>query len=427
MSALSGSGGRRILALVLAGGRGERLHPLTRYRSKPAVPFGGRYRIIDFVLSNLVNSGITSIYVVTQYKAQSLISHIQRAWNFLGGTQESFATIVPAQMQLGNLWYRGTADAIYQNLNLIEQFGADAVAIFGADHIYKMNIREMVDYHFAQSADVTVACMPMPVEEVRPFGVASVSADWQIEAFVEKPEPEAAPRMPGDASRALVSMGNYIFDTDALVDVLLEDAERGGAHDFGGSILPAIVGQRRVCAYDFSSNRLPMHHGFGVERPYWRDVGTIEAYFEANMDLRSVTPELNLFNWSWPIMSANYNQPPAKFVFDEDRRRGYALQSLVAAGCIIAGARVKDSVLGHNVVVDEQADIDQCILMDNVVIGRGARMLRTIVDKNAHIPPGANVGFDRQADMARGYHWDPSGITVVPKAPETPESRVRYR
>ncbi|HXR97461.1 MAG TPA: glucose-1-phosphate adenylyltransferase [Terriglobales bacterium] len=420
-------GHRRVLAIVLAGGRGERLQPLTKYRSKPAVPFGGRYRIIDFVLSNLVNSGITAIYVMTQYKAQSLISHIQRAWWFVGGIQDSFATIVPAQMQLGNLWYRGTADAIYQNLNLIEQYGADAVAVFGADHIYKMNIRQMVDFHFDHDSEATVACMPVDAETSASYGIAEADGGGRIQRFVEKPQPADAPRISGSPDMALASMGNYIFDTGVLMDALLEDASRPGPHDFGMSILPALVGSRRVYAYDFFSNRLPVHHGYGHERPYWRDVGTIPAYFDANMDLRSVTPELNLFNWSWPIMSANFNQPPAKFVFDEDQRRGEALQSLISGGCIIAGGRVKDSVFGHNVVVDERAEVTECIVMDNVVIGRGARLHRAIVDKNAHIPPGITVGLDPESDFARGFHRDESGITVVPKAPETPESRVRYR
>jgi len=420
-------GHQRVLAIVLAGGRGERLQPLTKYRSKPAVPFGGRYRIIDFVLSNLVNSGITAIYVMTQYKAQSLISHIQRAWWFVGGAQDSFATIVPAQMQLGAAWYRGTADAIYQNLNLIEQYGADAVAVFGADHIYKMNIRQMVDHHFERGAEATVACMPMAAESSPRFGIVASDADGRIRQFVEKPLPAEAPRMPDHPERVLASMGNYIFDTRVLLDVLAEDARRAGPHDFGLSVLPAMVGERRVFAYDFHSNRLPVHHGFTHERPYWRDVGTIPAYFAANMDLRSVTPELNLFNWSWPIMSANFNQPPAKFVFDEENRRGMAVQSLISGGCIIAGGTVRNSVLGHNVVVDEGAEVSDCILMDNVVIGRGARLNRAIVDKNAHIAPGAEVGFDSERELAMGYHRDPSGITVVAKAPETPESRDRYR
>lgn len=420
-------GHRRVLAIVLAGGRGDRLQPLTRHRSKPAVPFGGRYRIIDFVLSNLVNSGITAIYILTQYKAQSLISHVQRAWWFVGGAQDSFATIVPAQMQLGNLWYRGTADAIYQNLNLIEQYGADAVAVFGADHVYKMNIAQMLDFHFDHEADATVACMPVPAGQSPSLGVADAGGDGRIRGFIEKPAPEAAPRLPGHPDLVLASMGNYIFNTGVLVDVLLDDASRPGAHDFGRSILPAMAADRRVYAYDFHSNRLPVHHGYGHERPYWRDVGTIPAYFEANMDLRSVTPELNLFNWSWPIMSANFNQPPAKFVFDEETRRGTALQSLISGGCIIAGGFIKDSVLGHNVVVDERAEVTECVIMDNAVIGRGARLHRAIVDKNAHISPGDTVGFDPARDQERGYTRDPSGITVVPKAPETPESRVRYR
>ncbi|MGH9486189.1 MAG: glucose-1-phosphate adenylyltransferase [Terriglobales bacterium] len=418
---------RRVLAVVLAGGRGDRLQPLTRHRSKPAVPFGGRYRIIDFVLSNLVNSGITAIYILTQYKAQSLISHVQRAWWFVGAGQDSFATIVPAQMQLGNLWYRGTADAIYQNLNLIEQYGADAIAVFGADHIYKMNIGHMVEYHFEHGAEATVACMPVSAGQAASLGIVEIDGEGRMRGFVEKPAPEAAPRIPGHPDQVMASMGNYIFNTRVLVDVLLEDASRPGAHDFGRSVLPAMVGERRVFAYDFHSNRLPVHHGFGHERPYWRDVGTIQAYFDANMDLRSITPELNLFNWSWPIMSANFNQPPAKFVFDEDARRGQALQSLISGGCILAGGFVKDSVLGHNVVVDERAEVTECVIMDNVVIGRGARLHRAIVDKNAHIAPGDTVGIDPAHDLEVGYTRDPSGITVVPKAPETPESRVRYR
>jgi len=419
-------GRQRILAIVLAGGKGERLYPLTKHRSKPSVPFGGRYRIIDFVLSNLVNSGIDAVYVLTQYKAQSLITHIQRAWGFMGGTREAFATIVPAQMQMGDVWYRGTADAIYQNLNLIEQFAPDAVAVFGADHVYKMNIRQMADFHFDHGAAATVACLPVEAEEVRQFGVAEVNADLRIERFVEKPLPADAPRIPGQNDRSLVSMGNYIFDTNVLVDVLIQDAAQGGDHDFGKSIFPDMVQKMDVYAYDFTSNRLPVHRGYEVERPYWRDVGTIATYFETNMDLRSVTPELNLYNFAWPIMSASFNTPPVKFVFDEALRRGEAVQSLITGGCIIAGGFVKDSILSRNVVVDEQAHVNEAILMDNVVIGRGARVQRAIIDKNAHIPPGSTVGFDPDADRARGYHVDESGITIVAKAPETPESRARY-
>ncbi len=419
-------GRQRILAIVLAGGKGERLYPLTKHRSKPSVPFGGRYRIIDFVLSNLVNSGIDAVYVLTQYKAQSLITHIQRAWGFMGGTREAFATIVPAQMQMGDVWYRGTADAIYQNLNLIEQFAPDAVAVFGADHVYKMNIRQMADFHFEHGAAATVACLPVEAEEVRQFGVAEVNPNLRIERFVEKPMPEDAPRIPGQNDRSLVSMGNYIFDTNVLVDVLIQDAAQGGDHDFGKSIFPEMVQKMDVYAYDFTTNRIPVHRGYEVERPYWRDVGTIGTYFETNMDLRSITPELNLYNFAWPIMSASFNTPPVKFVFDEALRRGEAVQSLITGGCIIAGGFVKDSILSRNVVVDEQAHVNEAILMDNVVIGRGARVQRAIIDKNAHIPPGSTVGFDPDADRAHGYHVDDSGITIVPKAPETPESRARY-
>jgi glucose-1-phosphate adenylyltransferase len=419
-------GRHRLLAIVLAGGKGERLFPLTKHRSKPAVPFGGRFRIIDFVLSNLVNSGVEAIYVLTQYKAQSLITHIQRAWSFLGGPRDAFATIVPAQMQMGEEWYRGTADAIYQNLNLIEQFAPDAVAVFGADHVYKMNIRQMADFHFAHGAAATVACLSLSADQVKPFGVAEVDENQRIRRFVEKPDPQAAPRIPGRPDHALASMGNYIFDTNILVDVLVQDAAEGGGHDFGKDIFPAMVQRMDVFAYDFNTNRIPVHRGYEIERPYWRDVGSIQAYYDANMDLKSVTPELNLYNFAWPIMSANYNTPPAKFVFDEGARRGEALQSLITGGCIIAGGLIKDSILSRNVVVDEQADVRESILMDNVVIGRGARVWRAIVDKNAHIPPHSTVGFDGNADRARGYHVDSSGITVVPKAPETPESRARY-
>jgi glucose-1-phosphate adenylyltransferase len=419
-------GRHRVLALVLAGGKGERLFPLTQYRSKPAVPFGGSYRIIDFVLSNLINSGIDAIYVMTQYKAQSLINHIQRAWSFVNQTRDAFATIVPAQMQMGDVWYRGTADAIYQNLNLIEQYAPDAVAIFGADHVYKMNIHQMVEYHFERGAAATVACLPVAADQVRPFGVVEAGADYRIQRFVEKPEPADAPRMPGRPEEALASMGNYIFDTNVLIDVLVEDAARAGAHDFGHHIFPSMVPRMDVYAYDFNSNRIPVHRGHEIEQPYWRDVGTIETYYNCNMDLKSVLPELNLYNWAWPIISANFNTPPAKFVFEEPARTGQALQSVISGGCIIAGGFVRDSILGRNVSVDENAEISESILMDSVVVGRGARVHRAILDKNVHIAPGATVGMDPEADRARGYHRDRSGITVIPKMAETPESRARY-
>ncbi len=423
----AGKSRQRILALVMAGGKGERLYPLTKHRSKPSVPFGGRYRVIDFVLSNLVNSGIDSIYVLTQYKAQSLISHIQRAWSFVVGARDAFATIVPAQMQVGDVWYRGTADAIYQNLNLIEQFAPDAVAVFGADHVYKMNIGQMVDYHFERGAAATVSCLPVPATEVRPFGVVETDAAFRIRRFVEKPEPATAPRMPGKSDLALVSMGNYIFNTNVLVDVLVEDAAQGGAHDFGKNIFPALVNRSEVYAYDFTSNRIPVHGGHEVERPYWRDIGTIASYYEASMDLRQPDSELNLFNWAWPIMSANYNTPPSKFMFDGEPGKGEAIDSLVMGGCVLAGGRVRNSVLSRNVAVERRADVFGSILMDNVVIGPGARVHRAILDKNVHIAPNATVGFDPQADLARGYHVDEaSGITVVSKAPDTPESRARY-
>ncbi len=422
----AGKSRQRILALVLAGGKGERLYPLTKHRSKPAVPFGGRYRVIDFVLSNLINSGIDSIYVLTQYKAQSLISHIQRAWSFVVGARDAFATVVPAQMQVGDVWYRGTADAIYQNLNLIEQFNPDAVAVFGADHVYKMNIGQMVDYHFEHGAAATVASLPIERREVKPFGVLDIDASFRIRNFVEKPDPAAAPVIPGREDWSLASMGNYIFDTRVLVEVLQHDALQGGAHDFGRNIFPYMVEHMDVYAYDFSSNRIPVHGGYEVERPYWRDVGTIRAYYEANMDLRKPDSELNLYNWAWPIMSSNFNTPPSKFMYDGERGKGEAIDSLVMGGCLLAGGRVRESVLSRNVVLETRSEVEASILMDNVYIGPGARVRRAILDKNVHIAANSTVGFDPESDRARGYHVDESGITVVAKAAETPESRARY-
>ena len=413
---------KRILGIVMAGGRGERLDPLTRHRSKPAVPFGGRYRIIDFVLSNLVNSGIRSIYVLTQYKAQSLLQHIQHGWMNRVSGRDNFIHVVPAQMQLGAGWYRGTADAVYQNMNLVHQFDPDVVVVFGADHIYKMNIRQMVEYHLELAAKATVACLPVPRAQASTLGVVAVDERNQIKEFLEKPaEP---PGLPAQPDLALGSMGNYVFEPRTLVETLRADAaDPNSAHDFGADVLPALIGSGVVYAYDFSQNRIPGSF-LKEELAYWRDVGSIEAYYEANLDLKNVQPQLNLYNWKWPIMTANFNDPPAKFVFDEAGRRGEAVQSVVSPGCILAGGFAKDSVLGRNVFLDAGSEVHDSIILDSVYIGPGAHIRRAIIDKNNHVEAAAAIGSDLEADRQR-YHVSEGGIVVVPKAEDTPETRER--
>ena len=416
------AGPKRILAFVMAGGRGERLEPLTRHRTKPAVPFGGRYRIIDFVLSNLINSGIDAIYVLTQYKAQSILEHIQRGWVGRVSGRDSFIHVVPAQMQLGTGWYRGTADAVYQNMNLLHQFDPEVVVVFGADHIYKMNIRQMVEFHLEVGAKATVACLPVPRAQSVSFGIVEVDERSQAKAFLEKPsEP---PGMPAQPDLCLASMGNYVFEPRTLIEALRADAAHpDSSHDFGADILPALTRGSVAYAYDFTQNRIPGSF-LQEELAYWRDVGTIEGYFEANLDLKNVQPQLNLYNWKWPIMTANFNDPPAKFVFDEAGRRGAAVQSVVSPGCILAGGYAKDSVLGRNVFLDAGCEVHDSILLDNVYVGPGCRIQRAIVDKNVHIEAGMTLGFDLEADRQR-YYVSETGIVVVPKAEDTPETRER--
>jgi glucose-1-phosphate adenylyltransferase len=413
---------RRILAFVMAGGRGERLEPLTRQRAKPAVPFGGRYRIIDFVLSNLVNSGITAIYILTQYKGQSVLEHVQRAWMYRVTGRDSFIQVVPAQMQMGDEWYRGTADAVYQNLNLHRQYNPDLVLIFGADHIYKMNIRQMVDFHRESGAQATVACLPVPRDHAQSFGVMEVDARGKILNFLEKPNDP--PGLPDDPGLSLASMGNYCFDPKTLIEALEADVRRPDSlHDFGHDIFPALAKSGVAYAYDFRQNRIPGSF-LKEELGYWRDVGSLETYYEANLDLKDVQPQLNLYNWKWPIMTANYNDPPAKFVFDETGRRGESLQSIISPGCIVAGGFVKDSVLGRNVFLDAACEVRESILLDNVYVGPGARVRHAIVDKNVHIAAGQTVGYDLEADRQR-WHVSEAGIVAIPKEPDTPETVER--
>ncbi len=403
--------GRRVLGIVLAGGKGTRLYPLTRERAKPAVPFGGKYRIIDFVLSNFVNSGIYSIYVLTQFRSQSLLQHLSEGWQFSGLLKSHFITNVPAQMRSEKeSWYQGTADAIFQNINLVEQSDPQYVAIFGADHIYRMNVASMIDFHQARKAEVTVAAIPVPRVQAREFGVIEVGADGHVLAFHEK-NPNA-PTMPGDPNRVYASMGNYVFSTRALLELLNADAQNPHSHhDFGMDILPKLAGKAPIYAYNFETNRIPGDTEDSV--PYWRDVGTIEAYYEASMDLNQIKPELNLYNREWPVRSTSYPDPPAKFVFDEHNRRGEALDSIVSGGCILSGGIVKKSVLGRTVRVHTGAVVDGCVIMDNCDIGRYAKVRRAILDKNVRIPEGGSVGYDLAQDRARGWHVTDSGIVVI--------------
>jgi len=402
----------KILAMVMAGGKGERLHPLTQERSKPAVPFGGKYRLIDFVLSNLVNSEIGAVYVLTQYKSQSLMEHLSQGWHFVDPRGKEFITAVPAQMRMGDAWYRGTADAIWQNINLIENHRPDLVAVFGADHVYRMDIRQMVDFHRASRADVTIATIPVEVEQASSFGVLRVDASGRILEFQEKPKNPAP--MPDRPGMALASMGNYVFSTELLCRVLAEDARKESGHDFGKDILPALVSSARLFAYDFSRNEVPGRVK-SEEIGYWRDVGTISSYFQANMDLKNPDPVFNMYNREWPLRTANYFDPPAKFVFDEGDRRGVALHSLICEGCILSGGVVKDSILGRNVFVHSWSHISESILLDGVDVGRHARIRRAIIDKNVRIPAGTIIGYDPEEDRRRWFVDPESGIVVIPK------------
>jgi glucose-1-phosphate adenylyltransferase len=401
---------KKVLAFVLAGGKGTRLYPLTKERAKPAVPFGGRYRIVDFVLSNLINSGIYSIYVLIQFKSQSLLQHLSDGWQFSGLLKNYFIIPVPAQMRSpGETWYRGTADAIFQNVNLIEQAGPDLVAIFGADHIYRMNIRQMIEFHEERGAEATVAAYPVDKQLATEFGVIEADDRGLIAGFHEKKAD--APPMPGDPTRVFASMGNYIFSTKLLLRELYDDAENDeSSHDFGRDILPSLVGRSGLYAYDFQTNHIP---GDPPDQPaYWRDVGTIDAYYEASIDLRAVKPELNLYNRQWPLRTAGYSDAPAKFTFDDEGRRGQAIDSIVSGGSILAGGTVRNSVLGRGVKVHTGAVVEDSIVFDGCDIGRKSRVRRAILDKNVKVPEGEAIGFSLARDREL-YYVTESGIVVV--------------
>ncbi len=398
-----------VLAMVLAGGEGRRLYPLTRDRAKPAVPFGGRYRIIDFVLSNFVNSGIFKISVLTQYKSGSLMQHLARGWQ-LAPQMGHYVAPVPATMNVGKEWFRGSADAVFQNLDVIENERPAYVCVFGADHVYQMDVSQMLEFHRERDADVSIGVIPVPAAETQEFGIVDCDATSRVVGFREKPQPE-----PGAAGTRLASMGLYIFTTDVLVRSVVEDAERpDSTHDFGHDLLPRLVDRRRVFAYDFSANMIP--NMTERQRGYWRDVGTLDMYWRTSQDLVSVTPSLNLYNPVWPILSAYYPSPPAKFVFSdvERHRLGAATDSMVSEGCIISGGRVTRSILSPRVRVNSYSDVEESVLFDDVEVGRHARIRRAIVDKNVLIPAGSIIGYDEIEDRRR-FTVTENGVVVIPK------------
>ena len=393
---------KKILALVMAGGEGTRLFPLTSERSKPSVPFGARYRIVDFVLSNLLNSGVNSIYLLVQYKSQSLIEHVRKAWVLPPILPEHFVTVVPPQMRSGKDWFQGTADAVYQNINLIQQHRPDMVLVFGADHIYRMNIRQMIQFHLESQADATVAALPVPLKEASAFGVIDAEASGRIRGFQEKPA--SPPAMPGRPTHAFASMGNYLFNTEVLLAELKASRERGW-NDFGKHILPSMVESGKLFAYDFGQNSIPGVKDY-EEPNYWRDVGTLDAYYEAHMDVLGEEPRFDVFNARWPIYSSNYQGPVAKFV------DSHVDNCIISAGCLLCNANVKNSVLRREVVIEPGAEVDGCILMDNVVVKRGAKLRRCIVDRFNVIEENARIGFDADVDRTR-YAITETGITVI--------------
>lgn len=395
---------RDTLALVLAGGSGTRLRGLTRWRSKPAVPFGGKFRIIDFPLSNCLNSGIRRIGILTQYKSHSLIRHIQQGWSFLRGELGEFVELLPAQQRIDAGWYAGTADALYQNLDIIRVHNPEYVLILAGDHIYQMDYGPMLAYHVEQKADLTIGCFEVSLEEAKSFGVMSVDEKWRVTRFAEKPdEPES---IPGRKDEALASMGIYVFNTDFLFEQLIRDAdEPGSSRDFGKDILPHVIDKYKVVAY-------PYRDAETDEQSYWRDVGTVDAYWTANMELIGVTPELNLYNGDWPIWTYQEQLPPAKFVFDDEDRRGMAVDSMVSGGCIISGALVRHSLLFSNVCVQSYSEVNDSVVLPDVVVGKNCRIRKAVIDKGCIIPDGMVIGEDPKEDAER-FHVSEEGVVLV--------------
>ncbi len=405
----------KVIGMILAGGRGTRLAPLTDKRTKPAVPFGSKYRIIDFALNNMINSEIYGMYVLTQFKAQSLTEHIQRNWRFGSFLSNYFITLAPAQMylyeELGAEWYRGTADAIYQNIHLIDDNDADLVAIFSGDHIYKMDISQMVQMHLDTNSDISIAAYPTPLEECNRFGVLQVDANFKITNFEEKPDnPTPIPSQP---ELGLASMGNYIFSAQVLKDLLNADVKDDySEHDFGKDVLPmALERGYKLQAYDFASNKIPNQYGANT---YWRDVGTLDSYWEANMDLVDISPEFDLYNYDWPLRTSSEYSAPAKFVHAEEGRTGQAINSMVAGGTIISGATLRHSVVGRRVNVRSYSQIEDSVILDDCQIGRNCILQNTILDKKVTIPEGTQIGVNLDDDIARGFTVTDKGVVVVP-------------
>jgi len=396
---------RQTLALVLAGGRGSRLEDLTKWRAKPAVPFGGKFRIIDFPLSNCINSGISQVGVITQYKSHSLIRHIQRGWGFLWGEMGELVELLPAQQRIETSWYEGTANAVLQNLDIIRSHNPEYVLILAGDHVYKMDYGTMLAAHVEQEADVTVGCIEVPLEDARAFGVMSVDDKLRITEFVEKPDNPKP--MPGQPDKALASMGIYVFSTKILFDELLRDHELStlSSHDFGKDIIPSIIERLRVSAFPF---RDPVNN----KPAYWRDVGTIDSLWQANMELIGVSPELNLYDSEWPIWTYQEQMPPAKFVFDDDNRRGYAVDSMVAGGCIVSGAQVQRSLLFSKVIVHSFCTVEDTVIFPDVDIARNCKIRRAVIDRGCRIPEGTRIGYDAEQDAKR-FYVSPKGIVLV--------------
>ena len=397
---------RSTMAMIMAGGRGSRLEDLTEIRAKPATPFGGKFRIIDFPLSNCVNSGIRQIFILTQYKAHSLIQHIHRGWGYLRGEFGEFIQIIPAQQQMGEHWYKGTADSIYQNINEIREHGPEHVLILAGDHIYKMDYGPMIASHTKNKADITVGVIQVPLHEATGFGVMTIGEDNRVAEFNEKPvNPQP---VPGNPDAAMASMGIYVFDRDFLLDILEKDAaNEDSSHDFGHDIIPAAIGKHRVFAY-------PFHDVKTRAQSYWRDVGTVDAYFRANLELVYIHPELNLYDSDWPIWTYQEQLPPAKFVLDDSGRIGMATNSMVSGGCIVSGAYVKQSLLFSSVTVDEGSEVIQAVVLPQVKIGKHCRITRAIIDKRCVIPDGTIIGEDHAEDAKRFKVTDEGVVLVCP-------------
>ena len=399
---------KNTFAMILAGGRGSRLGALTDWRAKPAVPFGGKFRIIDFPLSNCINSGVRRIGVATQYKAHSLLQHLQRGWSFLAGQFKESIELLPAQQRQGESWYKGTADAVFQNLDIIRDYGPEFILILAGDHIYKMDYGKMIAQHVQLQADMTVACLDVPLADATAFGVMAVNTEQRVVEFVEKPSDP--PHIPGDPTRALASMGIYVFNAAFLYEQLKRDAdEPKSSHDFGKDIIPYLVPRYRVYAHRFSDSCVSSE---GNQAPYWRDVGTIDSYWEANMELCRVTPDLNMYDGEWPIWTYQEQLPPAKFVFDDEARRGMAVDSLVSGGCIISGASIRRSLLFSNVRVSSHSMIEDSVILPDVHIGEHVRLRKVVVDKRARVPDGLEVGYDQRKDKQR-FHVTDNGVTLV--------------